>query len=104
MLKKEYNELFVQKYSSVMQKYQVELAQINGKLYQAKLASDAIKDAPASYSFMRDISTDADIGTTMNIYTDATKDFEKKGMEKFDEYINGVSTNYGSLVVPVSRG
>jgi len=25
-------------------------------------------------------------------------------MEKFDEYINGVSTNYGSLVVPVSRG
>ena len=23
-------------------------------------------------------------------------------MEKFDEYINGVSTNYGSLVVPVS--
>lgn len=103
-VEKEYNELFVQKYSSVMQKYQVELAQINGKLYQAKLASDAIKDAPASYSFMRDISTDADIGTTMNIYTDATKDFEKKGMEKFDEYINGVSTNYGSLVVPVSRG
>jgi len=25
-------------------------------------------------------------------------------MEKFDEYINGVSTNYGSMVVPVSRG
>lgn len=46
----------------------------------------------------------ADIGTTMNIYTDATKDFEKKGMEKFDEYINGVSTNYESLVVSVSRG
>ena len=27
-----------------------------------------------------------------------------EGMEKFDGYINGVSTNYGSLVVPVSRG
>lgn len=53
-VEKEYNELFVQKYSSVMQKYQVELANINGKLYQAKLVSDAIKDAPASYSFVRD--------------------------------------------------
>ena len=58
----------------------------------------------ATFLFVQKILGHADIGTTMNIYTDVTKDFEKKGMEKFDEYINGVSTNYGSLVVPVSRG
>lgn len=58
-----------------------------------------------SWNYSRNDNEDNSIfGTTMNIYTDATKDFEKKGMEKFDEYINGVSTNYESLVVPVSRG
>lgn len=57
-VEKEYNELFVQKYSSIIQKYQAEREQINVKLNQAKLASDTIKNAPASYSFTRDISTD----------------------------------------------
>ena len=57
-VEKEYNELFVQKYSSIIQKYQAEREQINVKLNQAKLASDTIKNAPASYFFTRDISTD----------------------------------------------
>lgn len=61
-------------------------------------------EANVNMKIVQKILGHADIGTTMNIYTDATKDFEKKGMEKFDEYINGVSTNYESLVVPVSRG
>lgn len=46
----------------------------------------------------------ADIGTTMNIYTDATRDFEKKGMEVFDKYMGEVNVNEENLVVPVNRG
>jgi len=57
-VQKEYQEIFVQKYNLVMQKYQSELDDINSKLFQAKADSDAVKNAPPSHSFMRDISTD----------------------------------------------
>lgn len=57
-VQKEYDEIFVQKYNIVMQKYQTEISRINAELNQAKSASDAIKNAKPSHSFMRDISTD----------------------------------------------
>ena len=57
-LEKEYNEIFVQKYGVLMQKYQAEINRINVELTQTKTFSDAIKNAAPSYSFLRDISTE----------------------------------------------
>lgn len=55
---KEYDEIFVQKYSLVKQKYQVEVNRIDAELTQTKANSDAIKNSKPSYSLMRDISSD----------------------------------------------
>lgn len=55
---REYDEIFVQKYSVVTQKYQAEVNRIDAELNQTKAASDTIKNSTPSYSFMRDISTD----------------------------------------------
>ena len=55
---KEYDEIFVQRYSVVTQKYQVEVNRIDAELNQTKADSDIIKNSKPSYSLMRDISTD----------------------------------------------
>ena len=55
---KEYDEIFVQRYSVVTQKYQVEVNRIDAELNQTKADSDTIKNSKPSYSLMRDISTD----------------------------------------------
>lgn len=55
---KEYDEIFVQRYSVVTQKYQVEVNRIDAELNQTKDDSDTIKNSKPSYSLMRDISTD----------------------------------------------
>lgn len=55
---REYDEIFVQGYSVVTQKYQVEVNRIDAELNQTKADSDAIKNSKPSYSLMRDISTD----------------------------------------------
>lgn len=57
-VQREYNDIFVQKYGTVMQKYQTEISRIDTELNQTKTVVDAIKNATPSYSFMRDISTD----------------------------------------------
>lgn len=57
-VEKEYEEVFEQKYNLLLTKYQAEMNRIQGRLFQIKLESDAIKNATPSYSFMRDISTD----------------------------------------------
>lgn len=54
---KEYDEIFVQRYSVVTQKYQVEVNRIDAELNQTKADSDTIKNSKPSYSLMRDIST-----------------------------------------------
>lgn len=55
---KEYDEIFVQRYSVVTQKYQVEVNRMDAELNQTKADSDTIKNSKPSYSLMRDISTD----------------------------------------------
>ncbi|QNU66272.1 hypothetical protein EHE19_015510 [Ruminiclostridium herbifermentans] len=55
-VEKEYEEVFEQKYNLLLTKYQAEMNRIQGRLFQIKLESDAIKNATPSYSFMRDIS------------------------------------------------
>lgn len=57
-VQREYDEIFVQRYNTVLHKYQSEMNKLNAELNQAKMDSDAIKNATPSYSFMRDISTD----------------------------------------------
>ena len=57
-VQREYDDIFVQKYGIVLQKYQAEISKIDEELYQTKAAVDTIKNATPSYSFMRDISTD----------------------------------------------
>lgn len=57
-IQREYSEIFVTKYNTVLQKYQVTIDAIRNKLYQLKVQSYAIKNAPPSHSLMRDISTD----------------------------------------------
>ncbi|WMJ23202.1 hypothetical protein RBG61_00675 [Paludicola sp. MB14-C6] len=57
-VEREYEEIFVQKYNTVLHKYQSEITRINTKLNEVKIDSDAIKNAKPSHSFMRDISTD----------------------------------------------
>ena len=57
-VEKEYDEIFVQKYGIVMQKFQVEINKIDAELVHTKAAVDAIKKATPTYSFMRDISTE----------------------------------------------
>lgn len=57
-VQREYDEIFVQKYNSVIQKYQLEVDKINYELRQLKFAGDAIKNAKPSFSFVRDLSTD----------------------------------------------
>lgn len=55
---REYNEIFVQKYGMVMQKFQTKINRINTELAQTKTSIDAIKNKKPSYSFKRDISTE----------------------------------------------
>ena len=57
-VEREYNEIFVQKFDMVMQKYQTEIDKINVELEQTKESIDTIKRAKPSYSFTRDISTE----------------------------------------------
>lgn len=54
----EYNDIFVQMYCSVFQKYQAELTRIQGLLFQTKVDMDAIRKTVPSGAFTRDISTD----------------------------------------------
>lgn len=57
-VEREYDEIFVQKYGVITQKYQAEINKIDTELTQTKASADAIKNATPSYSFMRDISTE----------------------------------------------
>lgn len=57
-VERQYDEIFIQKYDSVMQKYHSEIGKIDTELNQTKVHADAIKNATPSYSFMRDLSTD----------------------------------------------
>ena len=63
-----------------------------------------IDDMISSGESMIDVATELKRRKANRIFVAATFGLFTNGMEKFDEYINGVSTNYGSLVVPVSRG
>ena len=53
-----FNELFVVKFNSVVQKYNCEINRLRGKLSQTKSASDAIKEKEAFLSIVRDITED----------------------------------------------
>lgn len=53
-----YNDIFVQMYCNVSQKYQAELIRIQGLLFQTKVDMDAIRKTAPNGAFTRDISTD----------------------------------------------
>lgn len=53
-----FDELFIVKYNSVVQKYNCEMNSLRSKLSQTKSASDAIKKKEASFSIVRDITED----------------------------------------------
>lgn len=55
---KEYDEIFVQKYGNVLQKYQSEKNKIDAELNQTKIDTNTIKNATPSYSLLRDMSTE----------------------------------------------
>lgn len=57
-VKKEYDDIFVQKYNIVIQKASIETTEINNKLRKLQADSDTIKNASTNYSFMRDLSSD----------------------------------------------
>lgn len=53
-----FDELFIVKLNSVVQKYNCEMNSLRSKLSQTKSASDAIKKKGASFSIVRDITED----------------------------------------------
>ena len=53
-----FNELFVTKFNSVVQKYNCEINRLRSRLSQTKSDSDAIKEKEASLSIVRDITED----------------------------------------------
>ncbi len=57
-VKKEYDEIFVQKYSTVVQKANIAKNAINNELHTLRLKADAIKNASPSYSLIRDLTND----------------------------------------------
>lgn len=57
-VKNEYDEIFIQRYNLVMQKYLVAINDINNKLRHLKTNIDKIKNIKPNYSLMRDLSTD----------------------------------------------
>ncbi|WP_341282073.1 hypothetical protein [Paenibacillus sp. FSL H8-0537] len=57
-VRKEYNDIFVQKYNIVINKASIATVNINNKLWTLKGDSDSIKNAPPNYSLMRDLSRD----------------------------------------------
>ena len=63
-----------------------------------------IDDMISSGDSIIEVATELKRRKANRIFAAATFGLFTNGMEKFDEYINGVSTNYGSMVVPVSRG
>lgn len=86
-VEKEYDELFVQKYAVVMQKYQQEISRINSKLYSLKSQSNEIKRAKPSYMFMRDLATDET--QLLEIYSECNELRSRKSMLEFAmEYLN----------------
>lgn len=54
---------------------------------------------------IQDVLGHADIGTTMNIYTDATNDLKQKEITAFSEYLNkqeekdGGATEQGDMII-----
>lgn len=56
-VKKEYDDIFVQKYNTVIQKATIATTEINNKLRKLQADSDTIKNASPNYSFMRDLSS-----------------------------------------------
>lgn len=57
-VQKIYDDVFVHKYSVVMQKYTTEMTKINSELFRAKKHSKKISQAVVPTSFLRDISSD----------------------------------------------
>ena len=86
-VQREYDKIFVQKYNLVLQKYQSERDCINNKLSQVKTDTLTIRNAPPSYSFMRDIS--ADEKRLFDLYSECNSLKTRKEMIDFAiEYLN----------------
>ena len=58
IVRSKFDELFIVKFNSVVQKYDCEIDHLRSKLSQTKGASDTIKKKEASYSIVRDITED----------------------------------------------
>lgn len=58
IVRSKFDELFIVKLNSVVQKYDCEMNSLRSKLSQTKSASDAIKKKEASFSIVRDITED----------------------------------------------
>lgn len=65
-------------------------------------------EAGVNMKVVQDVLGHADIGTTMNIYTDATKELNQREMGMFEKYMEESNQKRqdlgGNLVVSVSRG
>lgn len=57
-VEKEYDEIFVQKYSMVVQKADISVLDINNELSALQSKADAIKNASPSHSLMKDLTND----------------------------------------------
>lgn len=53
-----YDDLFVVRWNSIIQKYEAEIANLGCELFQTKCESDKVKKKGASFSIIRDISED----------------------------------------------
>lgn len=56
IINRKFNEIFIQKRNAIMCKYQAEIAALRNQLFQTKTSIDAIKNAPRTSHFLRDIS------------------------------------------------
>ena len=53
-----YDDLFVVKWNSIIQKYEAEIDNLGSELFQTKCARDGLKEKEASFSIIRDITED----------------------------------------------
>lgn len=80
-VKKEFDEIFVQKYTSTAQKYQASIQDINNKLFILKTSIDKIKKTKPCYSLMRDLSTDEN--KLLELFTECNSLSTRKEMLEF---------------------
>lgn len=90
---KEYNEIFVNKYGNIEQKYQREINRIDAELIKTKNDAEATKNTAPTYSFMRDITTDEQKLYELNLKCNSLRT-RKEMLSFMFKYVSSQMSNF----------